>query len=367
MPLEAERVKSVLPKITTTVCKMLRMALRWNEAKINNALDMTEHGARGAILGLLIVSLPAIKSISFNAYVWSDQLWIDSMKSITEQQDPQSGSSEAGFLMNLSELNLDEQMEGRFGGMFCSIVPFVTLPSLRVIRGASVESRSFDDSPFANNHGLSHSPVTEIDLRRTFLPVDELGCVLRYVYDLRRFRYDRGRQLHNIHSAEPGRIVKVLLAYASHSLESLALTGAVGPRSGDDEDIKGSLRGFKVLNEINFPSNALLTSTSKRCYTSLPTKDIPRLVDILPASIERVMLEGGLMWANLAALLIGMPEDKTECLPKLKEILFTVERDQKSPQKQAEARAHLERRQGIVLQIDQANGDARCYPGRVVF
>ena len=130
---DAEKVMSVLPDITIPVRKMLSMTLRWDEAKVNKVLDKTEHGARGAILGLLIVSLPAIKSISFKGHVWHDELWIDSLKSIADQQDTHSGSSEANFLMDVSELNLDDQSESYSAGMSCTIFPFVTLPSLRVI------------------------------------------------------------------------------------------------------------------------------------------------------------------------------------------------------------------------------------------
>ena len=243
----------------------------------------------------------------------------------------------------------------------------MTLPSLRVIRGTSVKEYPFDNCQPADKHELPPSSVTEIALRSTSLSASYLDNVLGYVQVLKQITYDRRPQSGYDLGAEPGRFTKALLACASHSLESFALTGATAHRTDDDEDFKGSLRDFKVLKEIKLPLNAFFTSTTKGYCTPLPTKDISRFVDILPASIETVMLEGGMMWANLAALLVGMPEDKARCLPKLKEILFTLERDQKSPQKQAEARAHLYRKQGMVLQVDQANGDARRYPGRIVF
>ena len=376
---EYEALKSVLPEITIPVRKMLRMAFGWDEAKVTDVLHETEHGIRGAILGLLVASLPAIKSITFKRYVWRDKLWIDSLKSITDQQDPHSGSSEANFLMDVSELNLDQQDESR-SFMSWSIVPFVTLPSLRVIRGASIDSYSFDsrslfdpdsfdDYPFTDNHGLRPSPVTEIDLQRTSLPANDLGNVLQYVQVLKRFRYDQRRQLDfDQGGAEPGGITKALLACASHSLERLAITGATAYRSPHDKDIKGSLWNFKVLKEIHLPSNAFLTDRSYGYRRSLPTVDIPRLVDVLPASIETVRLDGGMNWEEIAALLIGLPESKAECLPKLKEILFTVVWDRGKAHKQrADAWAHLRQKQGIVLQLDKAVESAPHYSGRFVF
>ena len=112
MSQDNEIIKSVLPEISTTVCKMLRMTLRWHKTKINNALNMMENGARGAMLGLLIVLLPAIKSISCKGYVWRYELWNDALKSIRDQQDPRPGSSKANFLMDVSELNIEGQHVG---------------------------------------------------------------------------------------------------------------------------------------------------------------------------------------------------------------------------------------------------------------
>ena len=364
---DVETVRSVLPEIIIPVRKMLSMALRWDEAKVNEVLDMTEYGARGAILGLLIVSLPAIKSISFKDYVWCDELWIDSLKSITYQQNPYLGSSEANFLMDVSELNLDQQYENRSAKSW-SIIPFVTLPSLQVIRGASIDSSSFDDFPFVENDGLPPSPVTVIDLQRTTLPTDDLDRVLRYVQDLKRFRYDYRPQSHFIHKgAEPGGIIQALLGYASHSLESLALTSATPYRSPHDEDIKGSLQAFEVLKDLHLPSNTFLADRSKAFKRSLGTEEIPKLVDILPASIETVRLDGEMKWKSMAALLVGLPEDKAECLPKLKEILFTVEGDEVEAYKQGQVLADLDQKQGMVLQLDEATGYAWRYSGRFVF
>ncbi len=178
---DVETIKSVLPEINIPVHKMLSMAFRWDEAKLDEVFVLTEHGVRGAILGLLTVSLPAITSISFKGYVWYDALWNDSMRSIIDQQYPRSSSSKAKFLLDVSELSLDDQDEGQSVGMSCNIIPFVTLPSLRVIRGASINSDSFDNYSFAHNYGLTPSPVTEIDLQRTNLPAINLRNVLQYM------------------------------------------------------------------------------------------------------------------------------------------------------------------------------------------
>ena len=367
---ETETVKSVLPEITIPVRKMLRMALRWDEAKINDALHTTEHGTRGAILGLLIVSLPAIKSISFKDYVWHDELWRDSLKSITYQLNPYVTSSEVNFLMDVSELNLDNRKGRPSRGMLCSVVPFVTLPSLRVIRGNSIYSDSYSDYAYNGYYPLPPSPVTEIDLQSSTLDAVRLHEMLRYTTALKRFRYDRGGQPDISDGAQPGSIIDVLLACASHSLESLALTGATAYRSLRDiniDDTEGSLKDFQVLKDIHLPGYFFLTYKDGRKIgpqrrSEFESKDIPRLVDVLPASIETVRLHGEMSWEAVAALLIGLPEGKVECLPKLKEVLFTITRGEGKA-----LLAHLRQKQGIVLQLDKVVETAPHCSGRIVF
>lgn len=362
-------VKSVLPGITIPVRKMLSMAFRWNEAKINKVFREAGYGAWGvwgAIPGLLTVSLPAIRSISLKRYVWRDQFWTDSMKSIADQQSFFSRTPKPNFLMDVSELNLEDDIEGPSAGMSCSVIPFVSLPSMRVIRGASVESWSFDDYHFCDNHGLPPLPVTEIDLQRTSLPAHYLEYVLRYSRVLKRFRYDRGPEYLRS-GAEPGEISKTLLECARHSLESLVLTGGTASRSPGDENIDGLLRGFKVLKEIHLPSNAFLTYTSRGKCLSKPTEDIPRLVDVLPASIETVRLDGEMTWEDITALLIGMPENRIKGLPKLKEILFTVGENQGRAPTQVKALSHLDQKHGMVLQFDRAVESPSHCTGRITF
>ncbi len=359
---DAETVESILPEITIPVRKMLSVALRWDEAKVNDVLDMTKHGARGAILGLLLVSLPAIKSISFNDYVWRDRLWIDSMQSITDQQDPHSAGSEPKFLMEVSELNLDDQKEGHSVGMSCSVVPFVILPSLRVIRGVSISSASYNEYSFDGHHGRGPSHVTEIDLQRSSLDAERLGGMLGYMPALKRFRFDQGRHNDISGGAEPGSIINGLLACASSSLESLSLTGATAHSGRNARDIKGPLKDFKVLKNIHLPSSVF------RTYNKLfsEPRDIPRLVDVLPASIETVRLDGDINTGATALLLTGLPEGKADFLPKLKEIVFfMVVWVRYKPS--VEALANLRQKQGIALQLDKVTKVAHYYSGRFLF
>ena len=96
---------------------------------------------------------------------------------------------------------------------------------------------------------------------------------------------------------EPGRILNEVLAYTNCSLESLAILGVNAHRSCLDENLKGSLKAFKILKTIDLPSNVLLMNNTNfpgswLPMKALPTEDISRLVDVLPASVETVRLGG---------------------------------------------------------------------------
>ena len=364
---ELKTIKNVLPKIVTPVCRMLSKALLWDEDKVNNILDKTEYGPRGAILGLLMVSLPAIRSITFKDYVWRDELWIESMKSITNQQDPHLGSPGPNFLKDVSELNLYDRETPHSVGMSCSMVPFVTLPSLRVIRGFSVHFSSFKDFGFADNHGLRPSPVTEINLQGSLLDDDYfIREFFRYTQVLKRFTYDENESVGFSYGRDPAKIIRCLRACASCSLESLALTGFNVYGNQAAKEIKFCVKDFKVLKEIHLSCDlALIAKADWRKFDPKPPpiNDISRLVDTLPASVETVRLEGEICWKDMAALFVGLPEGKAECLPKLKEISFKLVRRPKNKER-AEEWARRCQEHGIVLQLDEAQWN--CI-GRLVF
>ena len=363
---EFEIVKSVLPKITIPVYRMFSKALLWNEAKINDILDKAENGPRGATLGLLMVSLPAIRSITFNDYVWRDELWIESMKSITTQQDPHLSSPEAYFLKDVSEINLYDRQTPRSVGMSCSMVPFVTLPSLRAIRGFSVRFSSFKDFGFADNHGLRPSLVTENQLAGEHARQRLLCSRFFPIYaSIKEIHVQRraGCRLHLWQGS--AKIIRCLHACASCSLESLALTGFTVYNYEAVREIEVCVRDFKVLKDIHLSLD--LARIAKDDWResdpkSPSTEDISPLVDTLPASVETVRLEGDIPWNDMAALLVGLPEGKAECLPKLKEISFRLRRELKNKEA-AEEWARRRQEHGLVLLLDGAQWH---YFGRLV-
>ena len=366
---DVEIIESVFPEIKDPVCKMLAKAFQWDEAKVNNTLEKTLDGVRGAILALLMVSLPAITSISFKDYVWSDELWIDSMNSITDQQDPRWGTSKANLLMDVSELNLDDQHRGPLIGMGCNIVPFLTLPSLRIIRGVHVYSASFARSPIADLHGHCSSPVTELYLDRSILDVDHLGELLRCMQALKRFKYDQGLHANDLYDSKTGQILNELLKHNSHSLESLAITS--GFRGSDNGNLKASLKAFRVLRSIDIPATLLLPyreylpGGGASGLETPPVKEVQRLVEVLPASVESVRVNGEMSWKEMAAMLIDLPEGKAEIFPKLKEILFMGVQDQ--GEQCAMVWKNLRQKQGMMLKLSKASRWAGGYSCWFVF
>lgn len=362
-------IKSILLKITIPVRQMLRKTFQWDEAKVTAVLKTTAAGVRGGILGLLMLSLPAIRSITFNDYVWSDLLWIKSIMSIEDQQDPRWGGSQAKFLTDLSELNLDDQNRGRDLGIGCGIVPFFTLPSLRNIRGIDLSAEAFITSLMPDFHGHRSSPVTELYLDRRSLDIVRLGEILQCMQALKQFRYDQGMYTNDSYDAKTGSIINELLKYTSHSLESLTVTS--GFRGGDDKELKPPLKAFRVLKSIDIPARFLLPcgdycsdGGASRLETR-PMKDVPRLMEVLPASVESVRLNGAMSWEEVAAMLIGLPEGKAECFPKLKEILFMGVQDQGD--QSTMALEHVHQKQGMISPLRKSSKWAGGYSCWFVF
>ena len=303
------------------------------------------------------------------------------MKTMTHLQGSHSGSPETNFLKHLSVLIFyDGEEELLFGGEVLpfsmekscsSIVPFVALPSLRMIQGYSNDLGSFKDYAFADNHGLHPSPVTDINFEDSNLEADCVdGAFLQYMQVLKRFTYNQIRRHPRICGGEePARIIQSLLARASGSLESLALTGFTAYRRPEPQDPQVSVKGFKVLKEIHFSVDLAFIAIgdwTKSEPDTTPNNAISPLVDVLPASVETVRLDGVIDWSALADLLVGLPERKAECLPRLKEIFFDLNSDFEC-REDSEEWASLHQEEGIVLQLDSPFEEAPHYEGRIIF
>lgn len=227
-------------------------------------------------------------------------------------------------------------------------LPFIGLPSTRSISGYDVEGRESNHAEYKllpwwlnkrknleSAEITSGSKITNIKFTQSKISSQCFQYLLCQISALQDFEYEYagGRS----DGFEPRKIVKCLLAYASHSLLRLDLTGKKVPRwigkvgsphdSDVDEEVSrgcvfmGSLRGFQVLKTVRV-NHAMFVEKNLRAGTDGQETKVYRLVDLLPASIEKLSLVGELESGPPGHLFDDFVELKAENLPKLEDIKF---------------------------------------------
>lgn len=300
-------------------------------------------GDRVAMLALLLLFIPNLKVIRFKSCTWGNDDLRHAIHWISEQ-NLQRSSNAPKPLMDLSQIRLLGRFDLWRGETFEAFMPFATLPSMRTIFGEYVEGldRAEDKWKFPPHT----SKVTEIVLQHSAIRAEYLDQLLIGIKALKRFTYNRHvytkdpNELYQFCPVEIHQIIGVLLEHAKHSLEFLSLTGVcfLRARESDIHACKGSLRDFKVLKEVILDSNIYVERASYARQRFNPNEityvgkgyHISRhLVDVLPPSIETVMLIGNEMADHAPGLLVNFVEQKELRLPKLSKLF--IGRDRRYP------------------------------------
>lgn len=200
--------------------------------------------------------------------------------------------------------------------------------------------RTFSGANYAS-HDLYHnqiwptechkSLVRKIDLQRSALGSDCLRQLLHGISDLESFTYDSAYIVHGGGMNTFNSVLEALLEPAASSLEYLALTSKVGPDriNGEKDTARRTLVDFQVLKNATLPARVYLEDIkSNKCphpKVELDTeeREALQLVDILPASIETIQLDGRTNIGAVVYMLLDLPERKAECFPNLTRIHFT--------------------------------------------
>lgn len=224
---------------------------------------------------------------------------------------------------------------------------FALLPSICSVQTA-MHISTFQWWPSSLTH--QYANVTEIDIHQGSVSPAALEGILFGVQVLRKFKYSycQGWDIITRHPIlyTPGGIIAVLAKYAAKSLRSLAIESNYHPRNEQLPPMQGvgSLRMFTSLEFVRMEDLAFAqTEKAARieiraggsCFAQLPTYE--RLVDLLPASLEKVCLVQKTQGYDRATreLLRGMAEEKAEKLPALKHIDFEHARNPLGPSMQA--------------------------------
>ena len=201
------------------------------------------------------------------------------------------------------------------------------------------------------------STISTLELNKSMIHINVLQRVFSTMTNLQRFTYEyywaweaEGRDDMWERDWQPGKIIISLLEFAGHSLVDLDLTRNGSreeellertrdhpchpPRMwfGRDDDrdrdyicpgpvepFLGSLRGFQVLKNIRVQNEGFVEEDPKDPANG---RRVHRLVDLLPASVERVELALPQLCIEESCRLIeGLPELKAERVPNLTTVI----------------------------------------------
>lgn len=268
-------------------------------------------------------------------------------------QESRAYPNSVAFLSKLHTVNIHQS--GRGAEFLLSIM---ALPSLRSVRAVG-------ESSLAMPPGMTlllpaTSNIVKIVLDGCPFYAHRFDRFMSRVPNLRDFQFRNDRANPGYALWKPRHVVECLLRYASHSLSSLTL---LGYRTSDRPYI-GSLRGFGALSDIRIDVSMLIddpenkdidddkdkslgadfnggdalgsddeddclsdTMSEPAWYLELSerTQVVHRLINILPASAEVLILEMAANKNIMQQMLQRLPERKAERLPQLKEILYQSE------------------------------------------
>ena len=331
-------------------------------AAVTNIVTLNSRDVLSDILLLLLTIIPNLGTLRIQEQTWNyyDRQWFSVGCEIAALSRRYPDTNQP--LRNLESI----EITGGPNGLEV-LAAFMGLPSLRSARLLRVREGSA--------HGLRLSPVSDIkkiDFVSCHIARSVLDALFSKTPELRDFSYS----ISHVHLVDPYHypcqwapfhFLGSLLRYASHSLHSLALTTETGSYmrypGAVFHSFVGCLRGFQVLQDIRLDLILLIDGSkevvrrnkgirlangdeykcdknsqdnNEGCSDSevLPgssfeiAKQVPivhRLVNILPASAERLTIE---MPANkyvMQQMLCRLPERKAMRLPNLKEIFYECE------------------------------------------
>ncbi|KAI4223011.1 MAG: hypothetical protein L6R36_005745 [Xanthoria steineri] len=192
---------------------------------------------------------------------------------------------------------------------------FATIPSVQIIRGHHVPHVAYGYKDLCPD-GACLS-IEELHLENSDLGGRIFEDLLSHTKALRVLFYEHGRYTGSDY--EPRRALEALGKYGSESLQSLTFIDPEILVAHDDKP-GVSLRDFKVLKHVAVDSFLLVDEVKYYDYTDSPSDNgVPRLVDILPQSLQTLELYRPPPH-GIRRLFEGLAELREERLPNLKSI-----------------------------------------------
>ena len=284
-------------------------------------------GKGEAILGLLLTLLPNLTSMAVTPKLGG--LFTQILERIVEFQQPtQRLAPQALTKLARIETHPYDPKPYMTVHEFDYLSQYALLPSMRTITGSYfLRDVSGNAQSFQWQHAPGISAVTEINIDHSMVDGESVTNLVRGVRTLEKFSFSVGGFMRTTTIYQPRKIIKGLELYAKRSLAYLHLTGTrIGTSTVEADDLKCDLRGFEKLKQLHIDHTLLshcdrpcLAPSSKKCDRGCNCWP-QRLVDVLPASLESLKLEGFVPWKRIKAFFTGFPELKAERLPRLREI-----------------------------------------------
>lgn len=345
--LDREIEQVVFDEFETAINEKLSKALRHNDRNINVWLQRLKRDGRSVTLCLLLLLLPNLEDLHVTILDCEGAIlksMLDLIAGGNHDPDPAFGPV---ALTKLSKVSVTGCERYRSGSQV--LVPFAALPSLRTLTAKSVFGTPAGLPPYEHlswPYEQHVSGLTLLNLQSSYLIAADFSRLLGGIKGLKSFTYDLRYTGDHYYGSIPTRsIIGMLLEHAKHSLEFVTFTDLSDGHCEHDHG-SGSFRGFEVLEQIRINSGYYLKDVQAYEYDkkennphelydngkslsdneksfSLWYDDVERLVDLLPASVKSVQIDGNVDAADINTLLKELPKRKAKCVPHLKSINFT--------------------------------------------
>ena len=329
----------------------------FNKKRRERWFNHIRRGNRGATLGLLLTLLPNLETLYFENYTWEARQFKNVVKRITEPRGRNdSGSQKKGtkILTKLREVELcgTNPSSCEEGSDICEDFDlagyFAKLPSMKKVSAYPAEIHSvMKNSPWLEV-GSRTSNIDEISLESETLNATYISDCLGSLKNLRKFHYDDSSMWYIDDALDRSGIEMVfeaLLEHAKTSLEYLDLARYWQPAEGSDSTPNPiTLKPFEKLKQVSLSCHlyAPVCKFNKE-ETRVPVHDrtkshdtgsddpgphdpsplvVPKLLDILPSSIETIDFFGDVAIKHVEAMCQGLVKHRMDLLPHLQEVTF---------------------------------------------
>ena len=283
-----------------------------DKSEMKNLLNKMVAGDVGAANSMLLTLLPNFERIHLYEYNHHDSEIIDMLSKISATNEKASSWMQENLsLVKLEEVTIQSMVPGN-STEIGTLEAFMTLPSLRVVRGFGLKG-NYTSGDWICPEQCSN--VTELHFRQCTLAVTELARLFKHLKALRIFNYS-----HIQSRQEPrkeygaGALINELYTHSRESLTYLNYTNTLAPRSGGDARViqPGTLSKFTALKTLRISLATMLDESY------LPQQ----LINHLPPSLKKLEIANLLSEDQATMMFYGMLSSKQTLLPKLRLIVF---------------------------------------------